>query len=114
MRSAYADYVLDVYPESRQAAFIDALDHPLVPEVTPAYSRVVTDALGYTWAQHFTPDPREFGEWDIFSPAGEFVGSVPNPSGLWVQAITADAVVGVGFDELGVSYLQRHRLERPE
>lgn len=110
MRSAYEVFIREVYPEERHDALLDALDHPLVPDVAPAYARVLVSTDGSVWAQHFTADRRDFGGWDVFTSAGDFLGTVPNPDELWLHAVTDDALVGIWFDELGVSHLQRHRL----
>lgn len=112
MRSDYATFVRDVYPETRQRDFLDALEHPAVPDTVPAYTRLLIDSEGLVWAQRFRADPRTHGDWDVYGVDGALVGVVPNPSGLWVHAITEDSMVGVWLDGLNVSYLQRHPLTR--
>lgn len=110
MRSQYSSFIRGVHPERRHREFLDVLDHPAVPDVAPAYARVLVDSEGLVWGQHFNADRRIQGDWDVFGVDGGFEGTVANPPGLWVQAIAEDSMVGVWLDDLDVSYLQRHRL----
>lgn len=84
---------------------------------------VLIDELGYLWVRRFDPlahatilggglGPGTGGDWDIFDPAGQFVGVVRMPRDLEPTQITADYVVGKGEDDLGVETVSIHRLTR--
>jgi hypothetical protein len=52
------------------------------------------------------------GLWWILSLEGETVGSIEGLPDLEIYQITADAVVGVRKDPLGVESVHVHRLKR--
>ena len=67
---------------------------------------------GILWAQRFTADllTREPPSWDVFDPAGTWLGVVATPGGMTVTSIRDGLVAGVYRDELGVEYVSVHRL----
>jgi hypothetical protein len=87
-----------------------ALDHPEVPKELPAYSRVLAASDGRVWAQIYAPDPLAPGQWDVFDGQGEWLGQVTAPAGFVAQDISADRIVGVWRDRLGVEHVQLYRL----
>ena len=50
--------------------------------------------------------------WSVFTAAGELLGTLEMPSGLDPMDIGSDYVLGLRRDELGVEYVQLHRLHR--
>ena len=88
-------------------------DEMEVPAHEPAFDRLLADGDGNLWARRFTADPlsREPPSWDVFDPAGTWLGVVATPGGMTVTAIRDGLVAGVYRDELGVEYVSVHRLE---
>lgn len=84
-----------------------------VPAFAPAFAQLLADGDGNLWAQRFTADllSREPPSWDVFEPAGTWLGVVATPGGMTVTAIGDGLVAGVYRDELGVEYVSVHRLE---
>ena len=83
-----------------------------VPAYEPAFDQLLADGNGNLWAQRFTADllTREPPSWDVFGPAGTWLGVVATPGGMVVNAIRDGLVAGVYRDELGVEYVSVHRL----
>ena len=86
-----------------------------VPAHEPAFDQLLADGDGNLWAQRFTADllTREPPSWDVFSPAGTWLGVVATPGGMVVTSIRDGLVAGIYRDELGVEYVSVHRLEAP-
>lgn len=87
-------------------------DEMEVPEYEPAFDRLLADGDGNLWARRFMADllSREPPSWDVFDPAGTWLGVVATPGGMVVNAIRDGLVAGVYRDELGVEYVTVHRL----
>lgn len=83
-----------------------------VPSHEPAFDRLLADGDGNLWARRFTADllSREPPSWDVFDPAGAWLGVVATPGGMTVTAIRDGLVAGVYRDELGIEYVSVHRL----
>ncbi|MDE0074540.1 MAG: hypothetical protein OXR82_11660 [Gammaproteobacteria bacterium] len=88
-------------------------DEMEVPAYEPAFDLLLADGDANLWAQRFTADllSREPPSWDVFSPAGTWLGVVATPGGMVVTSIRDGLVAGVYRDELGVEYVSVHRLE---
>lgn len=88
-------------------------DEMEVPAFEPAFDQLLADGDGNLWAQRFTADllTREPPSWDVFSPAGTWLGVVATPGGMVVTTIRDGLVAGVYRDELGLEYVTVHRLE---
>jgi hypothetical protein len=52
------------------------------------------------------------GSWQIFSPSGVAAGVVEMPPDLQPVQITANAIVGIARDDLGVESVRVHTLQR--
>lgn len=87
-------------------------DEMEVPAHEPAFDRLLADDDRNLWARRFTADPlsREPPSWDVFDPAGTWLGVVATPGGMTVTAIRDGLVAGVYRDELGVEYVSVHRI----
>jgi hypothetical protein len=90
-------------------AYLSGLDHPAVPARLPAYSQLVFDDVGNTWALNYSPDQLAGGRWDVYGRDGHLLGKARTPPGLIVSAIVRSNVVGVWRDELDVEYVRLHR-----
>ena len=78
----------------------------------PATSDIKVDALGNVWVGHYHYSWLLTEQWEVFDPAGVWLGSVETPPGLKVHSIGLDQIIGVAKDELGVPFVQVHRLDR--
>ena len=83
----------------------------------------LVDEEGFIWVRPFElmehavhlarrEGPGAGGEWLVFSPEGDRVGTMKVPGEIEPVRITTDAVVGIRRDELGVESVRVHRLER--
>lgn len=87
-----------------------------IPDFKPGYSRLLLDSDGYVWAARYyrRMQPHDVVEWEVFSPAGEWLGNVPTPAGFSVFEIGSDYMLGVLKDEMEVEHVQVRRLLRSE
>ena len=103
----------DPTPEDRElfteVQLGDYAEMPL-PEIMPAFSRLLVDEVGWLWAELYRFDVRAPKTWLVFDPNGEGHGSVDMPPDLDVRQIGRDFVLGVWLDELEVEYVRRHAL----
>ncbi|MYA12156.1 MAG: hypothetical protein F4087_06380 [Gemmatimonadetes bacterium] len=81
-----------------------------LPEIMPAFSRLLVDEVGWLWAELYRFDVRAPVTWLVFGPNGEGFGSVDMPPDLDIRQIGRDFVLGVWHDELKVEYVRRHAL----
>jgi len=82
------------------------------PERKSWFQEVRLDPEGNAWVQRHAA-PGGDTPWDVFDPAGRFLGTVDVPSGLRVTQIGAGFVVGAWLDELDVPRVRVHRIEKP-
>jgi hypothetical protein len=85
---------------------------------------MIVDELGFVWVQRYEPlrhaaalgGLRESsgagGSWQIFSPRGVAAGLVEMPPDLQPVQITANVIVGIARDDLGVESVRVHTLQR--
>jgi len=87
-------------------------DEMEVPAHAPAFYRLLADRDGNLWARRFMADllTGEPPSWDVFDPAGSWLGVVATPGGMTVTSIRDGLVAGIYRDELGVEYVSVHRL----
>lgn len=90
---------------------VSMLDHPLVPEFTPAYTDILVGSSGELWARRWGVSGP--GDWDVFDPEGDYMGRVVNPDGVRVEAVGQSEVLGWSMDDLGIPYVRRYQLSRP-
>lgn len=103
---SYRAFVEEYIPDTMRPDYLGALDHELRPSLLPAYDRVLASADGHVWAQVYESDLASPLQWDVFDGDRRFVGHVSVPGGLYPMAITADGVVGVWRDAMGVEYVR--------
>lgn len=99
--SRYRSRFVDSLPAARREGRLEALNHPALPDLLPAYSRVLVDDAGRTWAALYTVT-REDWVWDVYGPDGEWLGQVEVPERFHPYEIRGDRLVGVRWDELNV------------
>jgi hypothetical protein len=84
------------------------------PEYRPAYSALLVDTESCVWAPEFhaATELEDPTDWQVFSPSGEWLGSVRTPARFTVFEIGEDYVLGVGRDDMDVEHVQVLRLDR--
>ncbi len=110
--SEYRAYLERAVSPASLARQLDALEHPDLPEYTPAYSELVPSSPSGVWARIWVAAADGAGTWDVFDDEGTLRGQVQTPAGFRVKSINGDLVTGVFQDSLGVEYLQQYRLTR--
>ncbi len=83
-----------------------------IPDTLPAFETLLTDRLGYVWAQVYDWDRDAARRWVVFDDSGAALGTVQVPPGLQVEWVGSDAILGVWKDESDVEYVHRYRLTR--
>jgi hypothetical protein len=97
------------------------------PEYHRAFASILVDSEANIWIEHL-PAARSFyagnapypgqtpgrapARWDVFGPAGDFLGTVDLPHGLDVQDIGPDYVIGIWRDERDVPFVRVYSLRR--
>ena len=94
----------DLPPDSRAESLRAVKDMPVVDSY-PAFSRILSDRLGYLWVQE-----RWSSIWTVFDQEGHVQGLVEMPSGFGVFEIGEDYILGRARDDLGVEYVQMYDL----
>lgn len=93
------------------------------PAVLPAHYRVIVASDGVLWVER-GDSPRDplpwvaeayaaSTEWDVFTPEGEWLGTVQVHAGFEPWEIGEDYVLGVHHDALGVECLRPCSLDTP-
>ena len=83
-------------------------------ETFPAFSTVLSDAVGNLWVREFDfpREERPAPLWTVFDPDGRVLGFIETPKGLRIGQIGEDYILGHHRDELDVEYVQLWPLER--
>jgi hypothetical protein len=120
---------LTAAPPEQMAEVRARIEHADLPQSLPVFWDFHVDELGFVWIRSYDPvthaaalgglGPGAYtlsspkgGQWRIYSPAGDPVGTFPMPDGMRPAQITATALVGVHYDELGVESVVVHPLIR--
>ena len=108
------EYRLAGLPPNAPAVLREVLAAMPDPETRPAYSDLLVDTEGYVWAAEFhgSVERRDPTDWEVFSPVGEWLGTVRVPARFTVYEIGVDYVLGKRYDETDVEYVQLLRLYR--
>lgn len=98
-------------PPPRVVQIEEALPHPAT---RPAYQDLLVDAEGFVWvAEHHGFKERDDPtDWRLFSPDGEWLGSIRLPGRFTVFEIGPDYILGVQIDDMDVEHVQVLALER--
>jgi hypothetical protein len=81
-----------------------------LPDRTPAFSNFIVTSDHDIWVSQYELDLSSGFEWLVFSPEGEFRGSVHTPPDLRVFEIGSEFVAGVVRDDFDVQYVRRYPL----
>jgi hypothetical protein len=84
------------------------------PGRRPAYSDLKLDADGFVWAAeyHGLQGAGEPTAWLVFSPQGEWLGSVSTPPRFEVYEIGKEYILGLLRDDFDVEHVQVLALSR--
>ncbi len=103
-----------------------ALDAIVVADPIPAYWEFEVSPDGYVWANDLRgPDELTlesvFGtemiatlRWSVLDPDGRWLGTIEMPEGFLLHHVGEDFVLGVRTDALGVQYVERLDIVRPD
>jgi hypothetical protein len=76
------------------------LDAMAFPSTAPAFQRLLVDAGGNLWVEHYRMPGVTQPSWTVFDPAGRQLGDVDTPRGFEVLQIGRDFVLGRRVDEM--------------
>jgi hypothetical protein len=84
------------------------------PETKPAYSDLLVDTEGFVWAAEYQghAEREKPKDWRVFSPEGEWLGSVQSPARFTVYEIGLEYVLGTLLDDMDAEHVQLLRLSR--
>lgn len=94
------------------AGLRQAYDRITYPAEMPAYGDVRTDAAGRLWIQDYSAPGDPPPSWTVFERDGEPLGRIALPTGVRVEEIGTDYLIGTGADDLGRVYVALWALER--
>jgi hypothetical protein len=104
------------YPPNPSPQALDAFSRLPVPESKPAFSNLLVDSEGCVWLEEYrhiwAERTHQVPNWLVFTPEGEWLGSVRLPPRFEPFEMGADYVIGVWLDEMDVEHVQLHRLQR--
>jgi hypothetical protein len=113
-KETYLEYMSRAGAEGTPEQLRRSLDEGTYSSELPATSgETKVDALGNVWMGRYKMPGLYTNQWSVFDPEGVWLGDVLTPEGLIVHEIGVDRIIGVAMDEMGVPYVQMHRLERP-
>ncbi len=98
-------------PDSILRRRLEEQDMPM-PPAKPAYTKFLVDPAGNLWVKRFALNSMQPEQWGVFSAAGRFYGHVEMPEGFRLANVTADQVIGVAEDDVGVERVEMRRLNR--
>jgi len=93
------------------------IDPSRIPETKPAYTAFFRDRVGNLWVLPFTTTARQGRVVDVFDPGGRYLGRLDLPFELETSPwpiVTDRYLYAVTEDELGVQYVVRGRIEKPQ
>jgi hypothetical protein len=112
-KDQYLEYISRAGAEGGPEALRQALDEGAYASELPGTSgETKVDPLGNIWLGRYKLPGLYTNEWSVFDPEGVWLGNVLTPEGLIVHRIGVDRIIGVAMDDMGVQYVQMHRLTR--
>jgi hypothetical protein len=82
-----------------------------IGEPLPFFGTLRGDDLGNVWVGNYSVDPRTTERFEVFSPTGDWLGSVSLPPRFRVLDIQDGGILGVQYDDLGVNAVALYQLE---
>jgi hypothetical protein len=83
------------------------------PQTLPSYDQMVADADGNLWVADYRTVRQDAASWNVFSAAGELMGSVATPARFEVLQIGTDFILGQWLDDLEVEHIRLFALNKP-
>lgn len=95
-------------------SLVDFIETVEISDSRPAYSKLLLDATGYVWAAQSQgrTQAATVVDWEVFSPEGEWLGTIRTPAGFDIFEIGEDYIVGVRRDENDVERVEVRQLHR--
>lgn len=94
------------------SGFVRAIQRAPFPARKPAFGRLLVDRTGTLWVSEPINPPDEPTRWNVFTAAGEWLGSVTTPAGLRIDEIGSDYLLGVWKQVHGKERVRRYPLSR--
>jgi len=110
VRRDYQAAELSGWPK-QERELLEQAGNPM-PKTIPAYTALLVDSEGNTWAKRFSPPGQLGNRWGVFGRDGEFLGHMVLPKELKVFEIGADYILGSVRDSLYVEQVRLYRLHR--
>lgn len=114
-RDWYLEQLAARATSAQERAMLGQMERALTwPATRPAWSELRRDDTGHLWlriGRHLPPTAASY-RWRILSPEGRWLGDLELPPAFEPWHLTADAVVGVRTDGLGVQRVQVYGLQR--
>lgn len=83
------------------------------PETMPAFELIRVSSEGHLWVKRYPWTGVDRGYWEVFDPAGIWLGTVDAPLRLSIEQVGPDFVLGVWRDEWDVEHVRMYALYRP-
>jgi hypothetical protein len=99
-------------PAERHAMLRQHYANMDVPELRPAYGRLLVDAAGNLWVSEYAAYPVVPVSWNVFAADGGLLGEVQMPDRFQVYEIGEDYLLGVWRDEIDVEHVRIYPLEK--
>lgn len=86
----------------------------------PAHGPMIADRAGSLWVSRLVPSglnpqPDDVPiPWDVFDPAGVWLGTLRTPARFNVLEVGDDYIAGIWRNDLDVQFVRVYRLEKPE
>lgn len=111
-RDAWIEATLETVPATEREAMRKVLRGIPVPSEHPLFRKILSDPEGLLWVQRTRAGDAVTDIWEIISPQGLHLASLPIPLGNLV-AVGRDRLLLETVDPLGVTSYQVHPLRRP-
>jgi hypothetical protein len=85
------------------------------PPTYPAYANIVVGRDGHLWVREFSRDvdaDSTGDRWSIFHPDGHWLGDVRFPPRFTLYEATAEHVLGVQADDLGLQFIRAFQIRK--
>lgn len=83
------------------------------PETMPAFEMIRVSSENHLWVKQYPWTGADRGYWEVFDPAGIWLGTVEAPLRFSIQQVGPDFVLGVWRDDWDVEHVRMYALHRP-
>ncbi len=106
-------FLSDARDPARRAELEKVYAMMTVPQAMPAYGELKVDRSGNLWVEEYRTTDDAPLRWTVFDSSGRVLGTLGMPSGLRVDEIGDDYVLGVFRDSLDVEHVRLHAIAKP-